>query len=184
MARKPISPWFMYRRAEGSINDGDTPTELEFDFNIGQEQAIEITSSWMGVTETSYTPAPAAVQIANLSVSLHRRTGTLQDIGVAVDLDDTQSEVLQQAIFKFAAQNEAATRGGSAAAFVVEGAPFINWQDLLKEPLLVAANVTARFDPLGGVTGLVNWQGVYVALLYRYVKVTPADLVRAFIARQ
>lgn len=178
-----ISPWFMYRRVLNSIQDGGGEQELEIDFQLGQGQAVEIAGSWLGVGEWNVTAIQAAIVTAALAISLHRRTGTLTDeMTPAASSDFTQSEVLQDLLLGFGGLNTAAAGGGFSQ--IVNGQPYINWRELLGEPLLVAANLTVRMTAPGAITGAITWNGVYAKLLYRYVRVTDADLVRAFIARQ
>lgn len=173
----------MYRRVLNSIQDGGGDQELELDFQLGQGQAVEISGSWLGIGEWNVTATQAAIVTAVLGITLHRRTGTLTDeLTPAVTSDFTQSEVLQDLVLGFGGLNTAAAGGGFG--MIKNGQEFIDWQALLQQPLLVAANLTMRITAPGAITGAITWNGVYTKLLYRYVRVSDADLVRAFIARQ
>lgn len=182
MARKPISPWFMYRRTAVSIQDGAAVQDLEFDFNLGQNQAIEVASSMMGIGQTVLSAATTAGPIiGQLAITLHRRTGTLTDVTTpSQDTDSPQDEVLQSFGQMVGYSDEA---GGQAVAMASTGRQFIDWKTMLGEHLLLVANVTMRVDPLAAITGTFTWNGIYTMLLYRYVTATAADLVRGFIAR-
>jgi len=79
MARKAISPWFIYRRVAASAQDGGSEQDLEIDFQIGQGQAVEIAHSELGVAQLVVAGTGAALQNTSLMMSLHRRTGTLTD---------------------------------------------------------------------------------------------------------
>ena len=182
-AGQAISPWFMYRRVISTLQDGGTVTELEINFNLGQGQAIEIAASWLGVAAWNIAAIQAVTLTSGLELSLHRRTGTLTDETTpSVDGDFTQAEVLQDAFVGFGGASTAAA--GGAFGQILMGQPFINWSDILGEPLLIAANLTMRADPGGAITGAITYNGIYTKLLYRYVRVTDAQLVRAFISRQ
>jgi len=183
MARKVLSPWFIYRRVIVSLQDGGSETDLELNFQLGQGQAVEIATSELGVGEWNVTSIQAATVTATVGLSLHRRTGTLTDeLTPAAEGDFTQSEVLHNLLLGFGGQSTAAAGGAFGA--IKNGPEIIDWQAILKEPLLVAANLTFRATPSAAITGAITWNGLYAKVLYRYVQVTAADLVKAFIARQ
>jgi len=183
MARKVLSPWFIYRRVLNSQQDGGAVQDLELDFQIGQGQAVEIATSELGVAEWNVTAIQAALVTAVLVMSLHRRTGTLTDELTPTPTSDfTQSEVLQNLTLGFGGSSTAAA--GGSFGMIKNGQELIDWQAILKVPLLIAANLTFRMQPSAAITGAITWNGAYCKLLYRYVQVSPQDLVQAFIARQ
>jgi len=181
--RKPLSPWFMFRRVLNTVQDGGAEVDLELDFQLGQAQAIEIATSWLGLGEWNVTSGPAALVSTSLAWSLHRRTGTLTDeITPTQSAEFTQAEVLQDMLLVVAQSQTAAAGGGGFSQ--ITGQPVINWVDALGEPLLVAANLTLRLTVGAAVTGAVTFNGAYSKLLYRYVQVSDTELARAFLARQ
>ena len=183
MARKAISPWFIFRRVAASAQDGGAEQDLEIDFQIGQGQAVEIAHSELGVAQLVLTSTGAALQNTSLMMSLHRRTGTLTDeVTPAPDSSYSQSEVLQGLFLTWGGNDPGAA--GCSFGYSDQGQRQIDWRSLLGEPLLVAANLTLRITIGTAISGAATWNGMYTKLLYRYVTATPQDLVKAFIARQ
>jgi len=184
-SRSALSPWFIYRLVMASLNDGGAIEELEFDFNIGQGQAVEIATTELGCASLLSQVTEQAVATTSLHITLHRRTGTLSDeLAPTTDSDFPQSEVLHNRQYNINTQDEAPLRGGSAISIVPDGPLVIPWTQWLGEPLLVVANLTLRADPGGAVAGSILYEGVYGKLLYRYVKPTNAQIATSFIARQ
>ena len=179
------SPWFIYSRIAASLQDGGTVEELELDFNLGQNQAIEIAQSELGIGQVVVgITTTGGFESANLALSLHRRTGTLTDeITPAVDSDFPQSEILHRQTYTTTGFISAAA-GGAGGATSKTGPDVIDWTSVLGLPLVVVGNLTFRADPLTAVTGAVTWNGMYVRLIYRYVTASADVIARGFIARQ
>jgi len=180
----PRSPWFIYRRVMTTILDGGAVQTLELDFQLGQGLGVEIAGSWLTPGEYRISGTQDAIPIiSSLQLSLHRRTGTLtNELTPAADSDFPQAEVLQGAQFGFVLVETAAAGGGGG--FFKTGQDFIQWTELLGEPLLVVANLTLRAETSAAASGSQVWDGPAVVLLYRIIPVTDRDLARAFIARQ
>lgn len=166
-----------------SIQDGGTVTDLELDFQLGQSQAVEIATSWLGVGSWTLASTLGPLQNTSLGIELHRRVGTLTDETTpAVTSEFTQAETLQDMLLVVGAADTAAAGGAFGA--IQQGQPKIDWRAALDEPLLVAANLTLRTVPGVAISGAATWNGVFAKLLYRYVQVSDTELARAFLARQ
>ena len=155
---------------------------LEIDFSLGLRQGIQIYAIEFGVLEFIKTPSTSLTQDFGL-MAVHARIGALEGGMDTFPADDTilNSSILATAVISNMLQEEAATRGGSAAAFSWMSPKSWRFRDLIGEPLLVAQNLTFRAVTK---TATASMNGPQATLYYRYVSLTDKELAEQFALRR
>jgi len=166
-------------RLTNVVNVAET---LEIDFSLGLRQGVQIYAIEFGCLEFIMTPAAAFDQDFGL-MEIHARTGALEGGLDSFPADDTilNSSILAAAIIGSVIQEEAATRGGSAAAFVWFTEKSWKFKEIIGEPVLVAQNLTFRAVTKDAAASL---NGAQATIYYRYVSLTDAELAEQFALRR
>lgn len=177
---KVLSPLLIALRQDAAFTDGDAVEELEFDFNLGQGQGVEVMrSEAVGILGTFQ---PAANSISTLQMSLHRRVGTLT--APTTPTDQLQAEIMHQVNW-VGVSMDATTEG--MMGFIKIGDDVIHYKDIVPgnagRGLIVVSNLTVRIA-LAASAATAIWNGVGFRLWYRYVQLTTAEISEAFLARQ
>lgn len=151
--------------------------ENEIDFQLGAQEGIEIFSAIGSVAILTDGPTTAFLP-ADAHQSLHLRTGTLETIpdGSGEDASLIDSSIFYIQDVTILSQDEAATRGGSAAAMLISPQGLVPFP----EPVFSSQNLTHQARSLS-----VTWHyGMRVVIFYRFVKFTLAELGLILARRQ
>lgn len=179
MAR-PLSPIRIARARRTGF--ADTAETQEIDFNLGLRQGIEIHAVEFGFAQVVPTLSTTDQTLVAF-LSLHAETGALEGALDSFPADNfiLNSEIIAQAALQILGQDEAATRGGSAAAIGWLTPNRYEFSRMIGQPLIVATNLTFR-----GVTSSSNLTvtGGHVAIYHRYVELTDQELAAQFVLRR
>lgn len=177
----PLSPIRVARSRRTSVTNVEETQEI--DFSLGLRQGIELYAAEFAALEFISSPAGTAMEHEFGLMELHARIGALEGGLDAFPADDTilNSSIIAQANIYSDLQDEAATRGGSAAAFSWLSERSWNYKALLGDPLLLATNLTFRAITKAA-TAVIN--GAQVSLWYRYVELSNAELAAQFSLRR
>lgn len=154
----------------------------EINFALGLKQGIELYSAEFGMME--FVDTPSSGFDTNFGImELHARIGALEGGIDSFPADDTilNSSILAQAVIQQVTQDEAATRGGSAAALNWVSPKSWNYVQITGSPILLATNLTFR-----AITkqATVVMNGAQVSLWYRYVELSEKELAQQFALRR
>lgn len=146
-----------------------TAVEREIDFQLGARQGIAIHYVLGHMSVLSFTET-TDFQEFNGNHTLHLETGSLETVPDAAgeDEDTIDSEVFFRQDLSVIAAEEAATRGGSAAAMLVVPQAPIPYPS----PVFTARNITHRAITAGTALGL----GCGVLIFYNYVEFSLSEL--------
>lgn len=163
-----------------AISSG-TEKQQEMDFNLARGEGIAIYSVEYMVHQNEV--ATATFDDSNCNMSLHIENDTLEltmeDIALdAFTTDD--SEVIAEANWGVIAQEEAATRGGSAAAMGWMSKNSWNYLQILGSPLVIAINPTLFVD----FVGISVANKVRMTMWYKYVELNDKEIRDAFFRRR
>jgi len=170
----PITDWRIARSKIGQAGAG-TLEEVELDFNIGSDEAIEIASVQglmnMATATGGSTQAPVVAQ-----QNLHIEDGTIEltlDTDVsAADQFDNDSEV-----FYSQAVNESTFNGTTEASSYLTVTP--SSQVVYREPIISPINITHAVKLITGITVIA-----IVLIEYRYVRLSDRELAFQFARRR
>jgi len=175
-----LSPIRICRARRTSVtNSAET---MEIDFNLALLEGIEIYACEAAALE--YVDSPGTGFAGGwATTSLHAETGALEGAIDAFPADNfiLNSEIIAEATVQVLAQDEAATRGGSAAALLWVGPNQWNFITLIGKPLLLATNLTMRAITKESQS-VIN--GLQWTIYYRYVKLTKSEAGDLFILRR
>lgn len=163
-------------------NVDDTPEvsqELDFDFGVREGVAIYSVEFIVLPTHTE----GSSMQEFSVNASLHVENDALEDT-----LDDApttgfttrDSEIIAETEMRTILQDEAATRGGSAAALAFVGPHRWNYLQSLGTPLVIALNPTLR--AVSNSASLIV--DIRCTIWYKYVELSRSDIVEAFFRRR
>lgn len=172
-----LSPIRIARARRTSVtNSAET---MELDFNLALLQGLEIYAAECAALEVIDTPS-TAFDTNWMTTSLHAETGALEGAIDSFPADNTifNSEIIAEATLEIITQDEAATRGGSAASLAWVGPNQWNFIQLIGKPLLIARNITMRAITKGSGT-VVN--GLQWSIYYRYVQLNISEAADLFI---
>lgn len=159
-----------------------TPEQIELDFNFARGEGIAIYSIEFMVAINEVATSTFADANTNLSVHVENDTLEATFADVAADGFTTEdSEIIAEANFGYAVQDEAATRGGSAAAMGWLSPNQFNYLQKIGTPLVIAINPTFRVDNVGA-TG--NTDDHRLTMWYKYVELTDREVRDAFFRRR
>jgi len=166
-------------RRTSVVNAAET---MEIGFNLALLEGIEIYACECAVLELIDTAA-SAFDTNWMTTSLHAETGALEGALDSFPADNTilNSEIIAEATLEIITQDEAATRGGSAATLAWTGPNQWNFVQLIGKPLLLASNITMRAITKGAAT-VAN--GLQWTIYYRYVRLTKSEAGDLFILRR
>jgi len=169
---RPLSDW---RVARSFIGAAAAEESAEMDFNIGQREAIEISSvlGLMGPTAVVSTTTPTPVLSEQ---SLHIESGTidaLNSTGAAADQFDRDTEVIYEQALSVIAF-DGTTEGAGAISVTPSGLV------VFAEPILSPINLTHRVDNEGSVMDV----GCTLLVYYRYVELSTSELAFQFARRR
>ncbi len=152
---------------------------MEIGFNLALLEAIEIYAAEFACLELTDT-ATSTFAHNWLTSSLHAETGALEGAIDSFPADDTilNSEIIAEATLETINQDEAATRGGSAAALAWVGPNQWNFIQITGRPIVIARNLTMRAVTKTAAT-VAN--GVQWTIYYRYVRLTKSEAADLFI---
>lgn len=159
----------------------NTEETSEVDFQLGLNQGVEIEAVEFGIGQAVVVPT-TGFNAHQVTLSLHRETGALE---LAADglLDNLEldSEIIAQAVLQILDQDEAATRGGSAASMAWLSPNSWKFRDIMGKPLLLAHNLTFR-----GITSAaaLTINGAFASIYYRYVSLSATELAKLIISRR
>lgn len=176
----PISPIRIARARRTSVTN--VAEEMEIDFNLSLLEGIEIFACECAALELIDTAA-TAFDTNWMTTSLHSENGALEGALDSFPADNflLNSEIIAEATLEIITQNEAATRGGSAATLAWVGPNQWNFMQLIGKPYLLAQNITMRAITKGAGT-VAN--GLQWTIYYRYVALTRAEVGSLFILRR
>lgn len=146
---------------------------VELDFNIGTQEAIEISGIQGGLQPFSVVSAATIVPLI-MQQSIHVEDGTLETLSIdATDADqfDNDSEVIfeqRAGLIAF----DGTTEGGAA----LEG---FNKSYKFARPIISPINLTHRGENNGACTGIA-----VVIIEYRYVRLSTQELAFQFARRR
>lgn len=166
-------------RRTNVVNVAET---MEIDFNLALLEGIEIYACELAALEF-IDAAGTGFDINWVTSSLHAETGALEGAIDAFPADNfiLNSEIIAEATFEIINQDEAATRGGSAAAMQWSGPNQWNFIQLIGKPLLLATNLTMRaISKSAGMSA----NGLQWTIYYRYVRLTKSEAGDLFILRR
>lgn len=146
-----------------------TAVERQIDFQLGVRQGIAIHQVIGGTALETVTESTDFQELRGTQ-TLHLESGSLETVPDAggEDEDTIDSEVFYRQDFSLLASEEAATRGGSAAAMVVSP----NSPIIYPSPVFTARNITHR-----GITTSSNLLLLhYVLIMYQYVEFSLSEL--------
>ncbi len=146
---------------------GGVETE-ELDFNMGPGMGVELGTITFGLWLPVFTFSSTMVSYAAY-LSLHAETGTLE--GLTAEGHRLDTEVLHEAAWLMAAQDEAATRGGSALSHGWSSPPEKPYNP--ERQLYLVQNATFRVESSNGNLSLTS---AFVRITYRYVSFTDAEM--------
>lgn len=155
---------------------------MEIDFNLALLEGIEIYACEAAMLELVDTAA-SAFDTNWTTTSLHAETGALEGAIDAFPADNfiLNSEIIAEATIQQVAQDEAATRGGSASSLIWLGPNQWNFMQLIGKPLLLAGNLTMRAI---GKDAAMNALGLQWTIYYRYVKLNKSEASDLFLLRR
>ena len=177
---KALTPIRIARSRRTSFTS--TEETQEIDFSLGIRQGIELYAAEFGALEFISIPT-SSFDTDWALMELHARIGALEGGLDSFPGDDTilNSSIIAAAVWQQADQDEAATRGGSAAAANWNTQNSWNYVQLMGGPMLLATNLTFRCITKG--TDLVV-NGGQVTLYYRYVSLSDKELGEQFALRR
>ncbi len=163
-----------------AISSG-TEKSQEMDFNFARGEGIAIYSVEFMMHSNEVASNTFADQ--NSNVSLHVENDslevTMEDIAVDGFTQD-DSEIIAEANWGSMAQDEAATRGGSAGAMGWLSKHSWDYLQILGSPLVIAINPTLFVDFVG--TGTAD--KVRLTMWYKYVELNDREVRDAFFRRR
>lgn len=162
----PLTGWRDARAVRLAVAGGVETEEL--DFGLGPRMGIELGAVMFGLWMPVFTAASAMISYAAY-LSLHAETGTLESLIAEGHRLDT--EVLHEAAWLFTAQDEAATRGGSAASHGWSSPPERHYSNDHK--MYLVQNATFRVESSNGNLSLTS---AFVRVTYRFVTFTDAEM--------
>lgn len=148
---------------------GTTAVERTLDFQLGARQGIQI-EQMVGSIEILDVIESTDTDNYNGNHTLHLESGSLEVVAdaAAEDEDTIDSEIIYRQGASLIVQEEAATRGGSAVAFMVDPTSPI----IFSTPLFVARNPTHR-----GITKSTNFSvGCHLTIYYKFVEFSLGEL--------
>ena len=173
-----------FRVAHADLIDvgSGVPESIELDFNFARGEGIAIynVNFLVGVNEA----ATSVMLDGNATLSLHVENDALEAsfINVAADGFTTDdSEIIAEATIGMIAQDEAATRGGSAAAIAWLSKHDFNFMQMLGSPLVIAINPTFQIDNIGAT---INIDDGRCTIWYKYVELSDREVRDAFFRRR
>ncbi len=179
---KILSPIFIARRTLLSAQDGGADQQAELDWRLGQGQAVELFQSIAMIPQAVVSGVDnTSTQNASISLSLHRRTGTLTDPLAAAGIDELQYEILHEVTLRTYVTQVAAESTGVAA--ILDGPKMIDYRAVLGKPVLLGGNLTVLVSNLTTIAGTITYNHPGFALFYRYVLPTAKELTDAFFGR-
>jgi len=178
---KVLTPIFIFDRSIQTIADGGAVQEAEIDFQLGVGQAVELFASIAQTGLSDFDPSNTTLLDTSMIMTLHRRTGTLTDQTPAGPVDLSQGEVIHKIVYGVT-NLETAAAGGAVSVYS-RGPTTMKWPDLIGKPLLLAANLTIRYEISGAEGGTIGWDNPGFYLIYRYVVPTASELAQAFFGR-
>jgi len=169
-----ISDWRMARSKIGQAGAG-TLEEVELDFNIGSDEAIEIASVLglinMATASGSATQAPAIAQ-QNLHIEDGQIETTLDTDVTAADQFDNDSEVIySQSV------NESTFNGTTEASAYLTVTP--SGVVVFARPIVSPINLTHAVKVITGITVIA-----ILLIQYRYVRLSDKELAFQFARRR
>jgi len=156
---------------------GTTTVSREIDFQLGAREGIEIFAAIGTITLIADNGASGFVG-NSAHHTLHLETGSLETIPDAAgeDEDTTDSEIFWRQDITMLTQDEAATRGGSAAALLVMPNGIVQFPTAL----FSGRNLTHSGVGLSATWGY----GMHVTIYYRFVEFTLPELGLILARRQ
>jgi len=157
------------RVARSYITPENTEVSRTIDFQLGGQQGIAL-HGVLGTMQLLTESGGTGMSAEQFSHTLHYETGSLESVPDAPgeDEDTIDSEIVYRQDMSLLAQDEAATRGGSAAAMVVTPGGIV-W---FPEPLYTARNITHR-----GIGLASTWSfGAHVLLYYKFVTFSLSEM--------
>jgi len=173
---KPLTPVRIAKVSRTSFSNSAEEVEVDMELALGQGfllHTVEIVPGELNLAVSTAQKEETAY------MSVHAETSTLEVAqDAAVDGLVLNSEILAQAVVQAKAQEEAATRGGSSAAFIWLSEKRWNFNELLEKPLLLATDLTCRF--ITSAAALVV-QRTTINLFYQYVELSEKELADQFL---
>ncbi|KKK73390.1 hypothetical protein LCGC14_2894310 [marine sediment metagenome] len=166
------------RVAKAFINNTTTTvSELELDFDLSRGEGIAIyrIQLEMALSQVGFS---SVFDTHNAHFSVHAENDNLEEVQDLLSADQFQndSEIIFEAAATMIGQDEAATRGGSAASIVWGSPNYINFLEVAETPLVLAANPTVRVITTDAEF-LVSGNFTFY---YKYVELSAAEIREAF----
>lgn len=177
---KALTPVRIARSRRTSFTNVEETQEI--DFSLGLRQGVQLYAAEFGALEFIVTDSSTFIKNWFL-MELHARIGALEGGMDTFPADDTilNSSILAASVYQIQIQDEAATRGGSAATQGWLTQNSWNFVEIQGAPILLATNLTFRGITKAS-TAVVN--GGQVTLYYRYVSLTDKELADQFLLRR
>lgn len=174
-----------FRIAHADIIDisSGTPQVQEMDFNFARGEGIAIYSVEFKLKFSEI--ASTAFEDGIVNMSLHVENDTLETtfIDIAADGFTTDdSEIIAEGVWGSIGQDEAATRGGSAAAMGWLSKNSWDYLQILGAPLVIAINPTFRVENFGVFAFQADDHRC--TMWYKYVELTDREVRDAFFRRR
>lgn len=155
-------------------NTTEESQEVDFDFGRGEGIALYRVEFAVEPVVTADDDHDSRFGFVSLHAENDALEQTFDEIsGENVELD---SEIICESAIIALNQDEAATRGGSAAAYMWLAPNFWNFMEIAGKPLVLATNPTFRAQVSDA--GLV--MDSYCTMYYKYVELTNAEIRDAF----
>ena len=166
------------RVAKAFINNTTTTvSELELDFDLSRGEGIAIyrIQLEMVISQVGFS---SVFDSHGANFSVHAENDNLEDVQDLLTADQFQndSEIIFEAACTAWGQDEAATRGGSAAGLLWGSPTHINFLEVAGTPLVLAANPTVRVITSDAEL-LVSGNFTFY---YKYVELSAAEIREAF----
>lgn len=163
-------------------NVDDTPEvsqEIDFDFGAREGVALYVAEFIVLPTHTE----SSTFQEFSVNASLHVENDALEDTlddAPATGVTNLDSEIIAELEMRTITQDEAATRGGSAAAMGFVSPHRWDYMQMLGGPLLIATNPTLR--AVSNSSSLIV--DIRLTLWFKYVELSNSDIVSSFFRRR
>lgn len=166
-----ISPLLIARSRVSS--SGTTAVTQVMDFELAQQEGIELFAVKHSWTALALAPVPSAPEFHNAVATLHNEPGTLEDPGVGLtsEVFDRDTELLDMQVAHLSSGDDSGAAQGGIGSGYLRGNGV--WEPL-PEATVVANNITHR----AVADDAAMFYTSYYLVAYRFVRLTDNELIR------